>query len=180
MSGRDKEENQQCSRILFQTRSCISKFLQYFVIKRSESAVHTWNWCVHMAGDISTVFSAFAVTGDGYLSTKTTSSRSMQRKWALRNVHNHFSHVFFIGNNPEEHSRHSRGWESRGTVALLKIRHIAGAGRVPGGGLLRMPCKCIFMSAPHERHDLFSFQPVLWIFFLWKFISRCTILHCIP
>lgn len=65
-------------------------------------------------------------------------------------------------------------------MVTLEIRHIAGAGGVPGRGLLRMSCKCIVVSAPHERQDLFSFQPVLWIFFLAKFISHCTVLHSIP
>ena len=85
---------------------------------------------------------------------------SVQMKWAMRNMHNHFCHVFFIGYNPEKHSRHSQGWEIRGAVVMLKISYITGAERFHGRGLLRMPCRCIFMSAAHERHDLFSFQTV--------------------
>lgn len=68
-----------------------------------------WNCCVHVSGDISTIFSAFAVTRDGHLATKTTSSRSVQMKQAMRNMHNNFCHVFVIGNNPEKYFRHSQG-----------------------------------------------------------------------
>lgn len=70
----------------FQTRSCISRFLECFVVKSPECIVRMWNWCVHMAGDASTVFSAFEVTGKVYLATKNASSMSVQMKWAMRNI----------------------------------------------------------------------------------------------
>lgn len=53
-SGRDGEEKQQCSGIFFQISSCISKLLQYFVIK---SLTSPCSGGILEAGDPSTAFS---------------------------------------------------------------------------------------------------------------------------